>query len=91
MGRRSTLSLLGLRDVSSFSRCKSGEDGSSYSVGTHVFFLCTLFLLSLSLSLSLSLGVYESENHLKVKYKCNWFSCVRLSILRLTEIHFQFD
>ena len=80
MGRQSTLSLLGLRDGSSFSRCEFGEDGSSCSVGTHVF--------SLSLSLSLSSGVCESRNHLKVKYKCNWFSCVRLSILRSTEIHF---
>ena len=33
-----------------------------------------LSLLALSLSLSLSSGVYESRNHLKVKYKCNWFS-----------------
>ena len=80
MGRQSTLSLLGLRDGSSFSRCESSEDGSSCSVGTHVF--------SLSLSLSLSLGVYEFGNHLKVKYKCNWFSCMRLSILQSTQIHF---
>ena len=85
MGRQSTLSLLDLRDGSSFSGCESSEDGSSCLVGTHVFFLCTL---SLSLSLSLSLGVYEFGNHLKVKYKCNWFSCVRLSILQSTEIHF---
>ena len=91
MGRHSTLSLLGLRDGSSFSRYEFGEDGSSCSVGTHVFFLYTLFLLSLSLSLSLSSGVCESGNHLKVKYKCNWFSCVKLSILQSTEIHFQFD
>ena len=81
MGRQSTLSLLGLRDGSSFSGCESSEDGSSCLVGTHVFFLCTL-------SLSLSLFGYEFGNHLKVKYKCNWFSCVRLSILRSTEIHF---
>ena len=66
MGRQSTLSLLGLRDGSSFSGCESGEDGSSCLVGTHVFFLCT-HTLSLSLSLSLSLGVCESGNHLKVR------------------------
>ena len=86
MGRQSTLSLLSLRDGSFFSGCESDEDGSSCSVRSHVFFLCTLS--SCSFSLSLSLGVYESGNHLKVKYKCNWFSCVRLSILQSTEIHF---
>ena len=91
MGWRSTLSLLGLRDGSSFSGCESDEDGSSCSVRTHVFFLCTLSSYSFSLSLSLSSSVCEFGNHLKVKYICNWFSCVRLSILRSTEIHFQFD
>ena len=61
MGRRSTLSLLGLRDGSSFSGCESGED----------VFVCvsrSLFVLSLALSLSL-FGCLESGNHLKVKEK----------------------
>ena len=59
MGRWSTLSLLDLRDGSSFSGCESGEDGSSCLVGTHVFFLSTLS--SCSFSLSFSSSVCESE------------------------------